>query len=144
MRRALEVDLVHEVSDEEDAAAARFEQVLGVQRIGQRFGIESRPLIADADEQARRRPARRGLEIDEDMLAGVVAVAVLDGVDHRFANRHADPVERVLVEAARAAQMIGDHLDEIQHLHRARKLEVHRLGPVGVPSGESIGSRLSQ
>ena len=65
------------------------------------------------------------------MLGGVVAVAVLDGVDDRFANRHADPVDRVLVEPARAADVIGDDLHEVQHLDRAREFEANHLSPVG-------------
>ena len=64
-----------------------------------------------------------GLELDEHVLGRVVAVAVLDGVDHRLADRDADPVQRVVVEADVARHVVADHLDEIEHLERAGELE---------------------
>ena len=64
-----------------------------------------------------------GLEVDEHELRRVVPVAVLDGVDDRFPDRHADPVQRVVVEPDAAADEIADDLDEIQHLERAAELE---------------------
>jgi len=42
--------------------------------------------------------SRRRLELDEDVFFRVVPVAMLDRVDHRLADRHADPVERVFVQ----------------------------------------------
>ena len=61
-------------------------------------GVEPVALVADADRQLGH-GLRRGFELHEDVLGRVVPVAVLDGVDHRFADGHADPVEGVLVEA---------------------------------------------
>ena len=68
-RRALQLDVVHEVADEEDAAAARLQQVFGRQRIGHLFGIEAFALIADADCQLRHARRRSRLELDEHALA---------------------------------------------------------------------------
>ncbi len=66
---------------------------------------------------------RRGLELDEHVLRRVVPVAVLDGVDHRLADRDADPVQRVVVEADVARHVVADHLHEVEHLERAGELE---------------------
>src|SRR5689334_5806525 len=61
-RRALQPHVVHEVADEEDAAAARLEQVLRRERIREVLGIEAFALIAHADRQLRN-ALRRGLEL---------------------------------------------------------------------------------
>ena len=49
--RALQLHVVHEVANQEDAAAARLQQVLGRERIGDFLGIEAVALVADADTQ---------------------------------------------------------------------------------------------
>ena len=54
LRRAPELDVVHEAPDEEDPAAARLEEILGRQRVGNRVGIETVALIAHADGQLGR------------------------------------------------------------------------------------------
>ena len=83
-------DVVHEVADEEDAAAAGLEQVLRRQRIGDLVRVEAFALVADADGQ-RRDGGRSRSRIRRTRACGVVAVAVLDGVDHRFADRRRRP-----------------------------------------------------
>ena len=70
----------------------------------------------------------RRLELDEHVLGRVVAVAVLDRVDDRLADRDADPVQRVLVEADAARQVIADHLHEVEHLEGAGELEPDDAG----------------
>ena len=72
---------------------------------------------------ARRRSER---ELDGHELPGVFAVAVLDGVDDRFADGNADPVDRVLVEAAELRHAVADHLDEVQHVEVAVNLQSDR------------------
>ena len=64
-----------------------------------------------------------GRELDHDALGFVALVAVLDGVDDGFADRHADPVQLIVVEAGHATDVVADHLDEIQHVERAGELE---------------------
>ena len=58
----------------------------------------------------------RERELDGHELAVVLAVAVLDGVDDRFADGDADPVDRVLVEAGELPDAIAHDLDEVQHV----------------------------
>ena len=91
--------------------------------------IEALALVANANRQFGD-GLGGGLEIDEHALGRVVAVAVLDGVDHRLANRHADPVPRVLVQADIPPHVLADHLDEIQHFEGARELEVNVVAGV--------------
>ena len=57
--RALQHHFVHEAANEEDAAAARLEQVLGRAAIGQRRGIEAGAFVAHADRDARPGVGRR-------------------------------------------------------------------------------------
>ena len=54
-----------------------------------------------------------------DLLAHVELVAVLDGVGHGFAHRHADPVRSVLVQPCVFAEMFRDHLHELDVLESA-------------------------
>ena len=125
-RRALQLHVVHEVADEEDAAAARLEQVLRRERVGDRLRIEAFALIADANHQLGL-GRRRRFELDEHALGRVVAVAVLDGVDDRLADRDADPVDRVLVEARCPPDVVADDLHEVEHLEGAGELEADDL-----------------
>ena len=52
-------------------------------------------------------------------LLVVVAVAVLDRVDDGLAHGDAHPVQRLLVEPRPAADVIADHLDEVEHVERS-------------------------
>ncbi len=90
------------------------------------LGIEALALIADANRQLRHLAQRRP-ELDEHAFARVVAVAVFDGVDDRFANRDADPMHGVFVETDSTGQMVAHDLDEIQHLERAGEFEADKL-----------------
>src|SRR4029453_3669132 len=86
--------VVHEVTHEKDAASARLEDVPGRQGSGDLLGIEALALVEDPDDQLAGRGGRRHHELDGDQLAVVLAVAVLDGVDHRFPPRDPDPGDR--------------------------------------------------
>jgi hypothetical protein len=46
-------------------------------------------------------------------------VAVLDGVDDRFAYGHAHPMSGILVEPRDRRQAIADELHDIKHIERA-------------------------
>jgi hypothetical protein len=97
--------------------------VLGRKRIREARGVEALAFVAYRNDQlAGFGTARRG-ELHVHHLPLVAAVAVLDRVDHRLAHGDADPVHRVLVEPDLLAQMITDHLDEIQHVECAAELE---------------------
>src|SRR4029450_12418439 len=50
-RRPLQLHVVHEVADQEDAAAARLEEVLGIERVRDRLGVEPFALVAHANQQ---------------------------------------------------------------------------------------------
>src|SRR5262245_9656890 len=53
-RRAPERHVVHEAAHEEDAAAARLEQVLRRQRIGDLLGVEAFTLVQNPNDQLPR------------------------------------------------------------------------------------------
>ena len=57
---ALQLHVVHEAANQEDPAAARFENVFGRQRVGDLLGIESLAFIFHADHELFGivRPAR--------------------------------------------------------------------------------------
>ncbi len=88
--------------------------------------LEPLPLVDDADDQlaGARRPGEG--ELDGHQLVGVLAVAVLDGVDDRLAHGDADPVDGVFVQAGELADVIADDLHEIQHLEVAVDLQPDR------------------
>ncbi len=73
---------------------------------------------------------RAGLqdEIEPHALALVELVAVLHGVDDRFADRHAHVMDRFLVETQHAAQVVEDRLDHVEHLDTAGDVEPDRPG----------------
>ena len=96
-------------------------------------GIEALALVAHADRAAPARPPRSAVSNStKTCFAGVVPVAVLDGVDHRLADRDADPVQRVVVEADVARHVVADHLHEVEHLERAGELEPDDMMAVDV------------
>ena len=65
---------------------------------------------------------RHRTEFDDHLLRFVVLVPVLDGVDDTFPDGNADPMQRLVVETGQAADMIADHLNEIEHVERAAEL----------------------
>ena len=62
-------------------------------------------------------------ELDVHALVHVVAVAMLDRVDDRLADRDADPVDRIVVEPGRARDVVAHHLHEVEHVERAVEVE---------------------
>ena len=115
----------------------------GRQRIGDLLGIEALALVEHATTSSPAR-GRRERELDGHELAVVLAVAVLDGVDDRLADRDADPVDGVLVEAGELTEAIAHDLDEVQHLEIAVDLESDRPAArqhaVQMPAGAGHGT----
>jgi hypothetical protein len=122
-------DIVHEAAHEENAATAGFEQVLGRERIGDHVRIEAFALIEHAHDQLDRRRFGRERELDGHELRGMLAVAVLDGVDDGFTHRDANPMHRILVEAGDLSEAIADHLDDVQHREVALDLQPDSAAP---------------
>jgi hypothetical protein len=124
--RALEFHFVHEVAHEEDPASAGLEDVLGCERIGDFFRLEPSPAIDDADDELRGMLDRGERELDRDGLGDVFLVAVLDRVDDGLANRDANPVHGVFVEACHVPHVISEDLDEVHHVEEARNLQPYQ------------------
>ncbi len=97
------VYLIHEGADEEDPAAGAAQDVFGSQRVGKAVRVEARALVGNLDEQI----VHRGFEGDGDVFAGVVGVAVQDGVDDGLADGHGDVAAGVLIEADALGVVLG-------------------------------------
>jgi hypothetical protein len=87
------------------------------------FASVSGSLVPHPDIQLGDRGGRRRFELDEDVLARVVLVPVLHRVDHRLPDGDAHPMERIVVEAGSARDVIADHLDEVQHVEVAGEFQ---------------------
>jgi len=112
--------LVHELPHEEDPAAVGLQEVFLRQRIGDRGGIEPLPLVLDADLQGAR---VRGQD-EHHALVLVPLVAVLDGVDDRLADRDAQVMQSVVVEADHLRGPGEDRLHHLEHLETAGDVEL--------------------
>ena len=122
-RRALELDFVHEVADEEDAAAAALQQVLRRQRIGDLLGIEALRPGRGRESSSRAPPSSAVSNSTNTRLdASCWLPCLMALMTH---SRIATPTQcdGVLVEPDVAADVAADDLDEIDHLERARELE---------------------
>ena len=103
----------------------------GASGSGSSSGSNPSAVVPHADEQFFRDPRRPHREVDLDRFRRVVAVAVLDRVDDRLADRDLDPVPGVLVELQHAAKLIDHRLDEIDHLEETRKVDVDGVTSLG-------------
>src|SRR6266568_384967 len=121
-----QLHVVHEAAHEKDAASAGLEDVLGGGRIVNRLGLEAFTLLGHADRQFGGIVERPEGELDGDELARIFAVAVLDRVDHRFADGDADPMNRVFIEARHAPHSIAQDLHEVDHVEQARDLQPYQ------------------
>ena len=55
---------------------------------------------------------------------------MLDRVDHRFANRDANPMDGILIEPGQLTDAVADDLHEIHHVEFAVDLESHSAAAV--------------
>ena len=124
LRRALQDHFVHEAADQEDAAPARLQQVLGRQWIGDRLGSKPGPSSRTRMTMPEGRPASSGVNSTCTLFVLVALVAMLDGIDDRLAHGDADPVQRLVVEPGEPPEMVARDLDEIEHLEGAVEIEM--------------------
>src|SRR2546422_1762893 len=106
---ALELDPVDEMLHEEDASAARAEDVLPVERVGGVGPVKPGSLVPHAHPEQ----AVILLEAHFDPLARIHAVAVLDGVDDRLAHRKTDIERHRLREPHPAGEPLGHLVDQV-------------------------------
>src|ERR1700688_1045870 len=120
------LDVIHEALHVKDPAAIRLEQVLRRQGVLEVGGIEALPLVLHPDDQPVVVLALEG-EIDVDLLGGVLQIAVLDGVGHRLANRHVDPMPVVVVQAELIQRVLEHQLNQLDVLETAPDGQVEAL-----------------
>ena len=72
-------------------------------------------------------------ELDVHALGLVIAVPVLDRIDHRLAHGHADPVDRLVIQARLPADVVAHDLDEIEHVEGAAEVETDGVSAGHLP-----------
>src|SRR5262245_15156030 len=76
--------LIHYVVDKQHSAARRFEQVVGVERVGDRVDIKTFAFVFDG----KARLGTRNLGGDADEFCRIEFITVLDGVDERLVESY--------------------------------------------------------
>jgi hypothetical protein len=96
------------------------EEILIMQGVGDFVHFEPFALIGNADLEARRGFGFGFFDdyADMDLFITVVAIAMHDGIDHTFANRHTDPVLIVFVKTGLASGFQDLTFGEIDALER--------------------------
>ena len=110
----LEVYLIHEGTNEEDAAAGSAQKILRRQRVGERVRVQSFALVGDANHQRFAGIFKGG----GDALFGIVGVAVEHSVDRCFPDRHGDAKDLVFVDAGFLGHLFGGLLNFIDAVQR--------------------------
>ncbi len=88
------------------------QQILIFQRIGDVFRIETVSLVPDAYFQ----PVAKNFELQPDALAGIILIAVPDGINHRLVHGHFNAVLIVLIESCGAGHAAGNFLRHLNIL----------------------------
>src|SRR5271165_7071397 len=110
----LEVYLIHERSNEEDAAAGAAQKILGSQGVGQRFRIKPLSLVGDTNDKGFAGIFKRR----RNTLLGIIRVAVEHRVDGRLPNCHRNLENFVFVYARLLGHLLGGCLDLIDAVQR--------------------------
>lgn len=83
-RGGLNPEFVHELADQEDTPSGDIQKIFPGQRVGKGAGIESLPFVSYANFQ----PVFSGQKFDVNLFAGVLLIAMMDGVNDRFVHGH--------------------------------------------------------
>src|SRR4029450_3344453 len=94
--------------------------------------------VAHQDRDAWSPAVLERREFDVHALVDVVAVAVFDRVDHRFAHGNGDPVHGIVIEADGSRDVLTYHLHEVEHPKRAVEVDMD-----GVAAGHRAGWALT-
>src|SRR5262249_34129014 len=135
--RALERHFVHEGAHQEDAAPVGLQKIFWCQGIGDCHRVETAAFVAHQDGDAWSPAVLERGEFDVHSLLDVVAVAVFDRVDDRFAHGHRDPVHGIVIKADGSRDVLTYHLHEVEHPKRAVEVDTD-----GVAAGHRVGSEL--
>src|SRR6185436_8259930 len=108
---------------EEDATPVRTQDVLRVQRIPDRRRVESGALVLDPDDQL----VSFEQQVDVDLLARILRIAVLDRIGDRLADRQIDRVSGVLLDAELIERILEHDLDELDVLESATQIHMEPM-----------------
>jgi hypothetical protein len=114
-----EVDLIHERTDEEDAAAGAAQEVFRSKWVGETFPIDSLALIGNSEDERFAVVFEAGC----DLFGRVVVVAVKDGIDGGLADGHGDAKAFFLVYAGLFGQLVCGSFNLADALHRRGERE---------------------
>ena len=89
------MDLIHEGSNEKDAATGAAEEILRSQGIGKLLPVHAFALVGDGKNQG----FAVVLEAGRNLFGGIVVVAMEDGIYSGFADRHGDAEALILIDA---------------------------------------------
>src|SRR5208337_2883046 len=106
-------EFVHEAADEKYSAPGHVQQVFIFQRIGDALWIEAVSLVPDAYFQ----PVAMNFKLQPNALAGIILIAVPDGINHRLVHGHFNALLFVLIEscgACHAACNLLRHLNILE------------------------------
>ena len=109
-----DLEFVHEGPDHQKTAAGLAQDIVSLTRVGDFIHIEALSLVINFDNNARF--AARDEEVN--LLPGAVAVAMGDGVHHRFADGDANLMLLVLIETDGAGSTDDDFFRLIHALER--------------------------
>ena len=94
------------------------EQILIVQRVGDFLHFETFALICNADRKAGYGFGFFNYDVDVNLFVAVVSIAMHDGVDHAFADRHTNPMLIVFVKTCVSSGFQDLTFGEIDALKR--------------------------
>ena len=114
------VYLIHEGTDEKDAASCAAEEILRCERIRDGVWVEPGSLIGDGNDEG----FAIVLESSDDFFCGVVVVAVEDGIDCSFANGHGETEAVVLAHAGVSGELVCSCFDLGYAVHGGTEREL--------------------
>jgi len=83
-RGILNPEFVHELADQEDSPSGNVQKIFPGQRVGKGAGVKSHPFVSHMNFQ----PVFRDQKFDVNFFAGVLLVAMMDGINDGFVYGH--------------------------------------------------------
>jgi len=121
----VDVKFIHEGAHQENAASGALQQVFVCQRVRDVFEAEAYSLVAHVNYEF----FGSQLKGDEDFFSALFLASVIVGVDHAFANGHADFEAVVIVEADGARNRRAHFFGETDAIEQRFESDLNPLRP---------------